>query len=41
MYDHIAAELLKEQVDAVLEKVVTQDIEKWLLEQVIVDEFQL
>lgn len=32
---------MKEQVDAVLDHVVTKDIEKWLLEQVIIDEFQL
>ena len=41
IYDRIAAGLLDEQVDAVLDQVVSQDIEKWLLEQVIVDEFQL
>jgi hypothetical protein len=41
IYDHVAAELLKEQVDSVLEHVVSKDIEKWLLEQVIIDEFQL
>ena len=39
IYDHVAAELLKEQLDTVLTNVVQKDLEKWLVEQVIVDEF--
>ena len=41
MYDYITDKLLAECMDDVLEKVVTKDIEGYLLEQIIVDEFQL
>lgn len=41
IYDHIAAELLRECLDTTLDQAVEKDLEKWLVEQVIVDEFQL
>ena len=41
MYDYITESLMAECVDQVLHTVVTKDIEGYLLDQVIVDEFQL
>jgi hypothetical protein len=32
IYDHISNELIRESINNVLESVVSQDIEKWLLE---------
>ena len=39
IYDHIAAELMREQLNQALQIIVTKDIEEYV-EQVIVDEFQ-
>jgi len=39
IYDHITAELLKECEEEVLQEVVGEDIEKYFLEQVLIDEF--
>ena len=39
IYDHITDQLMAECVDEVLHAVVTKDIEGYLLEQVLVDEF--
>ena len=41
IYDKIASELLRECLDTTLSHAVEKDLEKWLVEQVIVDEFQL
>lgn len=41
MYDYITESLMAECVDQVLHNVVTKDIEGYLLDQVIIDEFQL
>jgi flagellar biosynthesis/type III secretory pathway protein FliH len=38
IYDHVASELLKEQVNTVLQQVVTKDLDAYV-EQVIIDEF--
>lgn len=39
LYDYITEQLMAECLDQVLENVVTKDIEGYLLEQIIVDEF--
>ena len=38
IYDHIANELMREQLNKVLENMVTNDLDKFV-EQMIVDEF--
>ena len=40
IYDHIAAELLKEQLNTVLQDVATRELDRFV-EQVILDEFQV
>jgi hypothetical protein len=40
IYDHIANELMREQLNKVLENMVTKDLDKFV-EQMIVDEFQI
>ena len=40
IYDHIANELMKEQLNDVLHKMVTNDLDKFV-EQMIQDEFQI
>lgn len=40
IYDHIANELMKEQLNDVLQKMVTHDLDKFV-EQMIQDEFQI
>ena len=40
IYDHIATELLREQLNLALHSYVTHDLDKFI-EQVLVDEFQL
>lgn len=39
IYDHIAAELLKEQLNVVLQDVASKELDKFV-EQVLIDEFQ-